>query len=172
MTPKPLPPKPKTGPAVVLTGALAIAAALIVKWEGVRYEVYRDPIGILTVCYGHTGPELKLGQKYTIEQCRTMLAADMAEAEAAVKRCIPGPKTAYQEGALISGTFNAGPKLVCGSTLQRKANAGDWAGACAEFDRWKKAGGRVLRGLLLRRFDERGVCEGRIPLPTEWRTGG
>ncbi len=40
--------------AVALAGVLALAAPLIQKWEGVRYEPYRDSVGVLTVCYGHT----------------------------------------------------------------------------------------------------------------------
>jgi lysozyme len=51
---------------------------------------------------------------------------------------------------------------VCDSTLRKMANVGDWVGACAQLDRWNKAGGRVVRGLVYRRADERAVCEGRV----------
>ena len=71
------------------------------------------------------------------------------------------PMLRQVEVALTSATFNIGPRVVCGSTLQRKALANDWPGACAELDRWNKAGGRELRGLTLRRGDERQVCEGK-----------
>jgi len=85
----------------------------------------------------------------------------MAEANEAVNRCLPMPKLPQIEAALTSATFNIGPRVVCGSTLQRKALANDWPGACAELARWNRAGGRVLRGLTLRRLDEQAVCEGR-----------
>ncbi|MFT3805420.1 lysozyme [Arenimonas sp.] len=164
MTTKP----PSTGKrigAVGIGGAvLGIAAALVAKWEGVRYPVYPDPAtggAPYTVCYGHTGPEVKLGQTYTKEQCGILLEHDLAIAQAIVRKCIKAPMLEHQEASLISATFNIGPRIVCGSTLQAMANAGNWVGACAQLSRWNKAAGRVMRGLTLRRMDERAVCEGR-----------
>jgi len=137
------------------------AAAIIMKWEGKRFEPYRDPVGILTVCYGHTGADVIAGKRYTQAECDALLHADMAIARAHVRRCLPLDTPPHVEDALTSATFNIGPRVVCGSTLQRKALAGDWPGACAELSRWNRAGGRVLRGLTLRRIDERAMCEGR-----------
>jgi lysozyme len=150
-------------PRVVAGGvaALAIAAALITKWEGVRYVPYRDVGGVWTVCVGHTGPDVVPGKTYTKAECDAFLKADMAEANAAVHRCLPMPLLPQIEGALTSATFNAGPRVVCGSTLQDKAEANDWPGACAELSRWKFVGRTVSPGLENRRADERAVCEGR-----------
>lgn len=139
---------------------LALAGAIIVKWEGVRYEPYTDAVGVLTVCYGHTGPDVVKGRKYTKAECDALLTQDMAEANADVKRCIPVPLLPQIEAALTSAAFNVGSRVVCGSTLQQKALANDWPGACAELSKWKYGGGRVLRGLELRRADERALCEG------------
>src|SRR5690606_33771714 len=136
-----------------------LAAPLVMKWEGVRYPVYLDPVGIPTVCYGHTGPEVRMGDTYTAAQCEALLKEDMAEANAAVNRCLPMPKLVQIEAALTSAVFNIGPSVVCSSTLRRKALANDWPAACAELDKWKFAGGRVLRGLVNRRADERYLCE-------------
>ena len=119
-------------------------------------------MGIPTVCYGHTGPEVKPGSRFTNSECDALLREDLLEAQRIVRRCIPVTKQPHQEAALISVTFNIGPKVVCGSTLQRKALAGDWIGACAELDRWRYAKGRVFKGLILRRADERALCEGRL----------
>lgn len=141
---------------------LLAAGALISKWEGVRYAPYRDAVGVLTVCYGHTGPDIVAGKQYTIDECRALLDADMRVANAEVRRCLPMPMLRQIEVALTSATFNLGPRVVCGSTLQRKALANDWPGACSELDRWNRAGGREMRGLTLRRGDERAVCEGRV----------
>jgi len=138
------------------------AAALIMKWEGKRFEPYRDPVGILTVCYGHTGADVIAGKSYTQAECDALLAADIAVARGHVNRCLPMPKLAQVEEALTSAAFNLGAQVVCGSTLQKKALANDWPGACAELSRWERAGGRVLRGLTLRRIDERAMCEGRL----------
>jgi lysozyme len=145
---------------VGLAGVLALAAPLIAKWEGVRYSPYRDAVGVLTVCYGHTGADIVPTKRYTADECKALLDADMAEADAAVRRCIPVPMLRHVEAALVSATFNLGPQVVCGSTLQRKALANDWPGACSELSRWNKAGGRVFNGLTLRRADERKLCEG------------
>lgn len=147
--------KGKAGAAAIV---LAIAAALASRWEGVKYQPYRDPIGIWTVCYGHTGPDVKPGRDYTKAECEGLLQQDMAEANRIVRRCIPNAPQGV-EAALTDAAYNIGPSVVCGSTLQRKALAGDWAGACAELSRWNRAGGRVFRGLTLRRMDERKVCE-------------
>ena len=145
----------------VSAAVLLLAGGIIAKWEGVRYEPYRDAIGVLTVCYGHTGSDIVPGKRYTINECKALLNADMAIANHAVKRCLPMPMLVQVESALTSAAFNIGPSVVCGSGLQRKALANDWPGACAELDRWKYAGGRVFRGLVLRRADERAMCEGR-----------
>jgi len=157
--------KPVVKKALIGSPVAVLASAVIIRWEGERYEPYRDPVGILTVCYGHTGPDIVEGKRYTKEECDALLAADMTIARADVNRCLPMPKLAHVEAALTSATFNIGAKVVCGSTLQRKALNNDWPGACAELDRWKFAKGRELRGLVLRRADERALCEGRPPMP-------
>ena len=50
-----------------------------------------------------------------------------------------------------------GSEAFCNSTLARKANSGDLAGACAELSRWTRAGGVVWPGLVKRRALERKV---------------
>jgi len=144
----------------VSAAVLLLAGGLIAQWEGVRYVPYRDVVGVLTVCYGHTGPEIIAGKGYTAAECKALLQADMRVANAAVRRCLPMPMLVQIEASLTSAAFNIGPRVVCGSTLQRKALANDWPGACAELSKWNRAGGREIRGLTLRRGDERAMCEG------------
>lgn len=148
----------------LLGGVLAAAALLIQPWEGYKPQPYIDAVGVLTVCYGHTGRSTGTPverRAHTRAECDALLEADMLEAWRHVERCITAPMTTGQGAALLSAAFNIGPSVVCGSTLQRKANAGDWPGACAELDRWTYAGGKQLRGLVNRRAAERAVCEGR-----------
>ncbi len=146
--------------AVGAGAVLAIAGSLITHWEGVRYTPYRDLGGVLTVCYGHTGADVVQGKAYTQDECERLLAADMAVARAAVKRCLPMPLLPQIEGALTSAVYNAGPRVVCGSTLQKMAQLNDWPGACRQLTRWKYIGREVSEGLENRRMDEAAVCLG------------
>lgn len=150
--------------------AAAIAAAMTADWEGRVYPAYFDAAGqVWTICDGHTRG-VKPGDVATDAQCDAYLMQDQAEAAAAVARCIRVPLTEPQRAALIDATHNLGPSVVCGSTLQAKANAGDMMGACLELtdarDRkgnrvgWTHAGGQRMQGLANRRVDNRNACLG------------
>lgn len=144
----------KVGGAAVI----AMAVGLATLFEGSRPTPYRDVGGVPTVCYGHTGGVQD--RRYSADECLALLRHDMGTANAAVHRCIRVPMTIGQEVALTDATYNAGPRIVCGSTLQRAANAGNWLGACAQLSRWDKAAGQTLPGLVKRRAEERAICEG------------
>ena len=148
----------KVAAGSLTAAALTLAAGLGMYYEGHRTQPYNDIGGVLTVCYGHTrGVE---SRKYSDAECEQLLRSDMRDANDAVRRCITSRMTIGQEAALTDAAYNAGPNIVCGSTLQRLANAGDWAGACAQLDRWTYAGGKVQPGLVKRRAAERALCEG------------
>lgn len=140
----------------------AAAAALVVStvafYEGKVNRTYVDPVGVLTSCYGHTGPELRKGQVFTDEQCLAQLQTDLVKHATALE-CIKHPLTDGQRAAFVSFAFNVGNSAFCGSTLVRKANVGDIEGACAELSRWTYAGGKQLPGLVKRRTAERKQCE-------------
>ena len=144
--------------AKIGAGATALAVPLVMLYEGTVLQSYRDPIGIVTACVGHTGPELRMGQRYTRQQCEDMLYGDLLKHAQALD-CIKQPMTDGQKAAFLSFAFNVGNKAFCDSTLARKANAGDMPGACAELSRWTRAGGRELPGLVKRRAAERELCE-------------
>jgi lysozyme len=127
---------------------------LIKRFEGLRLTAYDDGVGIATVGYGHT-KGVRLGDKITEEQATDFLRVDVAEAADAVARLVTVALTQNQRDALISLVFNIGTGAFEGSTLLRKLNAGDHAGAAEEFTRWNKGGGRVLAGLVRRRAAER-----------------
>lgn len=144
--------------ATIGAAAAALAVPLVARYEGTVQTTYRDPIGIITACTGHTGPELALGQTFTREQCEDMLYRDLLKHTAALE-CVRSPMTDGQKAAFLSFAFNVGNGAFCGSTLTRKANAGDMLGACAELSRWTYAGGKQLPGLVNRRAAERQLCE-------------
>lgn len=144
-----------------LSAAVALAGGyLVAPWEGKVNSTYVDPIGIITSCYGHTGPELKSGQKFTDEQCLNQLAKDLTVAQKGVQNLVTVPLNAYQEAALISFTYNAGAGNLRTSTMLRKFNSGDYKGGCTQLLNWVYAGGRKLAGLVNRRADEYKMCIG------------
>lgn len=143
--------------AKVGAGVVAAIVPFVMYFEGTINKTYSDPIGILTACTGHTGPELKKGQTFTAAQCEEMLYQDLLKHADDID-CIKTPLTTGQKVAFISFGFNVGKQKLCGSTLAKKANAGDMAGACNELMRWTLAGGKELAGLVKRREAERAMC--------------
>jgi len=144
--------------AKIGAGAVALVLPVVMLYEGTVLRSYVDPVGIVTACTGHTGPELRMGQSYTKEQCEAMLYGDLLKHADALS-CIKTPLADSQKAAFLSFAFNVGNGAFCKSTLVRKANAGDLMGACAELSRWVMAGGRELQGLVNRRAAERQLCE-------------
>ena len=134
--------------------------SFIKSHEGLRLSAYRDPVGIWTIGYGHTGTA-KQGQTITRAQADALFIKDVQEAEKAVKSLVRVPLNPNQFGALVSFVFNAGAFKFRGSTLLKKLNAGDYKGAADEFLRWDKAGCNTgqgcqrLPGLTKRRAEER-----------------
>ena len=140
-------------------GAVAVAAVVpvVYLYEGEIRRGYRDPIGIVTACVGHA-ETAQLGKTYTQAECETLLYQDLV-AHAEALDCVKSPMSDNQKAALLSFAFNVGQTRFCGSTLVKKANQGDFRGACAELSRWTLAGGRELSGLVKRRAAERALCE-------------
>ncbi|QAU22876.1 lysozyme [Dyella sp. M7H15-1] len=134
--------------------------ALIKKFEGCRLTAYRCPVGIWTVGYGHTGPDVHEGTVITQADADRLLSERLRkEFEPGVSAAVTVPLEPDQFDALVSLAYNIGLGNLRSSTLLRKLNAGDYAGAAAQFDVWNKAGGSVLPGLVNRRSVERQLFE-------------
>lgn len=146
-----------TAGKVILT-ITAGGAAGVATHEGYRNYVYRDPVGIPTVCYGHTGRHLQPGKRYTAEECMNILKEDLKVAENAVNGMVKVPISQQEFDAYVSFVYNVGAGNFQSSTLLRKLNAGDRVGACNELLRWVFARGQRLPGLVNRRQDENKVC--------------
>lgn len=144
--------------AASITATLAVAAPLVMYFEGSKTSAYLDPIGIPTVCYGHT-KTAKLGQKKTETECQALLESDLQIALSEVDRLVKVELPAERRAALVSFVYNVGSAKLASSTLLKKLNAGDAKGACAELSRWVNAGGKPLPGLVTRRAEERRLCE-------------
>lgn len=135
--------------------------ALIKAHEGLRLEAYTDPVGIWTIGYGHTSaagsPLVTKGMKITEAGATEILRTDLRKFERYVLDAVTVPLNQNQFDALVSWTFNLGPGNLRKSTLLRKLNARDYAGAADQFLVWNKAGGKVLNGLTKRRTEERAL---------------
>lgn len=128
--------------------------SLIKSFEGLRLQAYKDAVGVWTVGYGTTRG-VKAGMSINKEQAERMLVNDVQCFEPEVERLVTVPLSQNQWDALMSFTYNLGSANLESSTLLRKLNAGDYAGAADQFPRWNKAGGKVLPGLVRRRAAER-----------------
>lgn len=133
---------------------------LIKRFEGLRLDAYICPGNVWTIGYGSTRG-VKQGDRITKERAEELLREDVARFESPVRRLVKVPLEQHQFDALVSFAFNVGSGALGSSTLLRLLNAGDYAGAAAQFDRWNRAGGQVLAGLTRRRAAERAMFEGR-----------
>lgn len=129
--------------------------ALTRRFEGLRLEAYQDVANVWTIGYGHTGPEVKAGQKISALEAEALLRKDVAGAVACVNRGVTAAITQNQFDAMVDFCFNLGCRNFSQSTLLKKLNAGDVAGAATQFLLWVNAGGKKVEGLVRRREAER-----------------
>ena len=135
--------------------------ALIKQFEGCKLTAYQDSFGVWTIGYGWTKPvdgkPIRAGMTIKQETAERLLKTGLVSYESDVFRLVKVSLTQGQFDALVSFTYNLGARSLSTSTLLRKLNAGDYAGAADEFLRWNKAGGKVLNGLTRRREAERAL---------------
>lgn len=136
------------------SGRAAIAAR-----EGNVLTAYKDSVGILTIGVGHTSaagpPTVKAGMKITAAESDAILSRDLSIFESSVLNSVKVDMNQNEFDALVSLAFNIGGGAFSKSTLVKKLNAGERAGAADQFLVWNKAGGKVLKGLVNRREAER-----------------
>lgn len=135
----------------------------IEKNEGLRLTAYQDGGGIWTIGYGHTGPGVVRGLVVTVAGAIKFLEQDLVAAVVNVNRLVKVGLSQSQFDALVDFTFNLGVKALANSTLLKKLNAGDYAGAAAEFIKWDHIGSKVVSGLLIRRQGEEALFESEAP---------
>lgn len=141
---------------------IAVCVGCVGGFEGLRTVAYKDPIGIPTYCFGETqrpdGSDVALGDKASVDECKDMLASRVQEFGSGVDSCVIGPIMPQRKAAYTSLAYNIGVTAFCKSSIARKHNAGDLAGACDAFLLYNKAGGVVWPGLDRRRKSERELC--------------
>lgn len=145
----------------IAIGALSLSAVAfggLVAWEGFSDRAYYPvPGDKITIGFGTT-EGVKPGDTITAPKAVARALQDIAQYEGAVKQCVRVPLHQREYDAYISLSYNIGPGAFCSSTLVRKLNAGDYAGACTEILRWDRFQGKPLRGLTLRRQQEYRLC--------------
>lgn len=134
---------------------------LIQHFEGCRLTAYRCAAGVLTIGWGHTGPDVKAGMVITQERADALMVQDLLAFERDVIGMVKVAMTQSQFDALVAFAFNVGSGALRKSTLLRMLNAGDYSGAAYQFLRWNKAGSVTLRGLTRRRAAERALFLGK-----------
>lgn len=140
--------------------ASAVAIAAIAGYEGFVDHTYKDVAGIKTIGYGHTGKDVKDGQTITRQEAQALLVKDANAHWDAAKKYIRVPLYQYEADAYASFVFNVGVTNFRNSTLLKKLNQCDYAGACAQLKKWVYASGRKVQGLVNRRNAEYRMCMG------------
>ena len=140
-----------------MTRLSRVGIELIKKFEGLRLRSYVDVVGVLTIGYGHTGPDVTHGMQITEDEAEDLLLKDIASFESAVNTFTNVKLNQNEYDALVSFTFNVGPTAYKESTLLRLLNGGKpRKEVAAEFPRWVKGGdGEDIPGLVRRRAEEK-----------------
>ena len=128
---------------------------IIRRFEGLKLEAYQDPVGIWTIGYGHTGPEVVKGLKVTEQEASEQLIRDINTTERQLDKALKVVLNRNQYSALVSLVFNIGIGNFQKSTLLRVLNEGDYGKAAKEITRWTYAGKSQLLGLIKRRAEEK-----------------
>jgi len=142
---------------------------LVKHFEGLKLEAYRCPAGVLTIGWGHTGPDVRGGQSITRLQAEQLLSEDLEKTCQQVRGLVNVPLSDDKLSALTSFTFNLGAGALKKSTLLKKLNANRFEDVPPEFMKWCKAtvNGKlvVLNGLLRRRSAEAEMFSGKNDIP-------
>lgn len=149
--------------AGLVLGLLVSAGGVlhVANKEGLVYTAYPDPAtrgDPWTICFGHTGREVRPGLRANQAQCDLWLAQDLLVAQRHVQAGLRVPLRQGQLDAYTSFVFNVGPTNWNNSTMRRKLQAGDWRGSCQQFPNWKYANKMVMNGLVTRRYEEMTMC--------------
>ncbi len=138
----------------------AVALVGIAGWEGYRSVAYIPvPGDVPTIGFGTT-KDVKMGDTIDPVTALQKKIRDVEKFEGAVKQCVKVPLAQNEYDAYLSLAYNIGSGAFCSSTLVRKLNAEDYAGACEEILKWDKFKGKPLQGLTNRRQAEYKQCMG------------
>jgi lysozyme len=154
--------------------ASAVALGLLAKWEPAPNDpglVYADKLanGLPTVCNGITrhvtSTPIVVGDRWPAAKCAAEERKAVLAVQGQILRCFTRTPPQSVFDAATSHAWNLGASRTCGSQAMAAWNAGDWALGCRRIAFsdsgkrvWSSAGGKIVRGLYLRREDEVRVC--------------
>lgn len=153
-------PAPGKKAGLSVKGAL-LAGAIIATWEGMNLTVVHlpfDPPGVITVCGGITNydwPWLKVGMKFTEEECKKALSEVGEKYASEVVQCVPSlpEMPPHRQAALASFAVNLGSARICKTSIAKDLNAGRIKEACDAMVQYVRANGKFIPSLLRRRTD-------------------
>jgi lysozyme len=153
--------KPKTPPVFFVVPQGPVKAmndySIIKEWEKLRLTAYMPtPDDVWTIGWGHT-KDVHPGQTISIAEAEALLRQDVTWVETAIDAFVTAPLSQNQRNALGSLIFNIGATQFAKSTVRRKLNLRDYAGCADAFRMWNKQDGKVLKGLVRRREQERSL---------------
>lgn len=146
--------------ALLGAGAATLSLETVADFEGYVPEAYQDPVGIWTKCWGDTY-DVTPGAAYIFDECVRSLNRQVLKHAAPVMECVPElrERDDLVKASFVSMAYNIGTNGFCKSSVARKANQGDWRGACERIGQiYKTAGGKELPGLVKRRTVESDMC--------------
>jgi lysozyme len=146
--------------AIVGVSAAAGLYAITPSFEGTKLKTYRDLGGVLTYCTGAT-ENAQWGKTYTPAECKDQLDRDLARHAEGISQCVKlDSMTDGQKIAFVDAAYNIGVSAFCGSSMAKRANAGNMLGACSALLMWDKVNGQRVAGLTRRREAEYRICVG------------
>lgn len=156
---------PHSGKAIVAAVFVLCCMQFIRHHEGELYKAYPDTGSVWTICDGHTR-DVKKGDVATKAQCQQFLKDDTIEAIATFEWLTDkAPVPPQAKKVFVDEIFNAGAGNFQKSTMRRLIKAGDYAGACRQFPRWKYVDGHDCnlpashcRGIIVRRQEQMTAC--------------
>lgn len=147
-----------------LVASLTLSASALVGLavhEGYREEAYIPVKGDRPTLGFGDAQGIKPGDRTDPVRALIRLNYQADVFQQQMRQCIGDvPMYQHEWDSIISWSFNVGARAACDSTLVRKLQAFDYAGACNELLRWNKFQGRELAGLTKRRQDEYRQCMG------------
>lgn len=145
--------------AALMAIVMLTAAPKIATLEGTKYTAYQDIGGVLTVCSGHTGPDVSVGKVYTPDQCANLTEQDAQKAASGVLKI--SPHLLYhpmQLAAAISFSYNVGVGTYDKSSVANQFNLGNFTSACNDLLKYTFVNGKYSVGLANRRKQEQTLC--------------